>query len=233
MNLIVYEDDEKDYKILETCIDNLFQMEDIQYNLYRCKDKKDLFKHLDICDILFLDIELNEQNGIEIGKETRKENATCTIVIVSNYSKYLIDGYKIHAERYLLKPLEQKVFDVEMKNILHQYFQTRYGFRDKKISSHKILYKDIIYIESVDHKTAFHFVNRKIIYCTYPLSHWKKIVPNQIFAQPYRCYLVNLMYVYDCNDEEIILTNNEKIPISRLYKKTFFDIYLKRLHFTV
>lgn len=230
MNLIVYEDDDKDYEVLKTCVDNLFKKEELQYDLYRCRNTSDLFKRLNACDILFLDIELNGQNGIDVGEAIRKENLSCAIVIISNHSKYLIDGYKIQANRYLLKPLEQKVFDVEMKNILYRYFRMNYGFRDQKISSNKILYKDIIYIESVDHKTGIHFANGKIIYCTYPLSYWKKIVPNQLFAQPYRCYLINLMYIYDYADDEITLTNNEKIPVSRFYKNIFFETYIKNLH---
>ena len=233
MNLIVYEDNNHDYEVLKTCIDNLFKKEDLQYNLYRCKDALDLQKHLSICDILFLDIELNGRNGIEIGMEIRKENLSCAIIIISSHSKYLLDGYKIQANRYLLKPLEQKIFDVEMKNILYRYFRMNYGFRDQKISSNKILYKDILYIESVDHKTGLHFTNGKIVYCTYPLSHWKQVVPDQLFAQPYRCYLVNLMYVYDYNDNELTLTNDEKIPISRLYKSSFVETYLKSLHLSL
>ena len=132
MNLIVYEDDDKDYETLETCINNLFKKENIQYDLYRCINTTDLFRRISACDVLFLDIELGELNGIEIGKEIRKENLSCAIIIVSSHSKYLIDGYKIQANRYLLKPLEQKVFDVEMRNILYRYFRMNYGFRDKK-----------------------------------------------------------------------------------------------------
>lgn len=233
MNLIVYEDDDKDYEILETCINNLFKKENIQYDLYRCINTTDLFRRISACDVLFLDIELGELNGIEIGKEIRKENLSCAIIIVSSHSKYLIDGYKIQANRYLLKPLEQKVFDVEMRNILYRYFRMNYGFRDKKISLNRVLYKDIIYIESIDHKTGIHFTNGKIIYCTYPLSYWKKIIPNQLFAQPYRCYLVNLMYIYDYTNDEITLTNNEKIPVSRFYKSLFFETYMKSLHLLV
>lgn len=233
MNILVFEDNNEDFIILKNCIDNLFSTENISYDLHRCNTVEELFNTLYECDLLFLDIEVNQENGIDIGTRIRNENHNCKIIIVSNYKKYLIDGYKIQAERYLLKPLHQEIFNVELKNVLWKYFRTNYGFYDKKISPGKILFKNIFYIESLDHKTRIHFTNGKQKDTTYPLSYWIEKIPDNLFGQPYRCYFINFQYIYDYKEKEIILTNDEIIPISRFYKSSFQKAYLSSLQFMI
>ena len=69
----------------------------------------------------------------------------------------------------------------------------------------------------------------KIIETNYPLKHWiEQLVPFN-FAQPYKSFLVNLNQVSNVTTQEIILVNNEVIPLSRLYKKDFENKFIESL----
>lgn len=99
----------------------LFAKSHQHYNTYICKDSAELFRIIKNYDLLFLDIKLNDENGIDIGLKLQSQDHDCRIIITTNYSKYAIDGYKINADRYFIKPISQKEFDIEMDTIIKIY----------------------------------------------------------------------------------------------------------------
>ena len=65
------------------------------------------------CDILLLDIEMGEIDGVTLAKRIRKENEMVQIVFVTGYSEYIADGYEVAALHYLMKPVDRdKLFSV-------------------------------------------------------------------------------------------------------------------------
>ena len=59
------------------------------------------------------------------------------MIITSRYKKYLIDGYRIRADQYFLKPIQEVVFNTEMEDELY-LFQIKYsGFYDENLSKQK------------------------------------------------------------------------------------------------
>lgn len=64
-------------------------------------------------DILLLDIEMGEMDGVTMAKRLRRENETVQIVFVTGYSDYIAEGYEVAALHYLMKPVnENKLFTV-------------------------------------------------------------------------------------------------------------------------
>ena len=64
-------------------------------------------------DILLLDIEMGEMDGVTMAKRLRRENETVQIVFVTGYSDYIAEGYEVAALHYLMKPVnENKLFAV-------------------------------------------------------------------------------------------------------------------------
>lgn len=176
-----------------------------------------------------MDVEIGEENGIDIGKKIREIHSDCKIIITSSYKKYLIEGYKIRAERYFIKPILEKEFFIEMEDVLNHYFYKEYGFVDEKISKRKILVKDILYIEYLDKHTLLHCTNEIVYKAPHPLKYWVDTLSKYDFCQCYKCFVVNLLYVEKMEKNDIVLINGEKIPVSRFYKKGFENAYVERL----
>lgn len=64
-------------------------------------------------DILLLDIEMGEMDGVTLAKKLRRENETMQIVFITGYSDYIAEGYEVSALHYLMKPVkEEKLFSV-------------------------------------------------------------------------------------------------------------------------
>ena len=64
-------------------------------------------------DILLLDIEMGEMDGVSLAKSIRKKNETVQIVFITGYSEYIAEGYEVAALHYLMKPVKpEKLFEV-------------------------------------------------------------------------------------------------------------------------
>lgn len=64
-------------------------------------------------DILLLDIEMGEMDGVALAKELRRDNETIQIVFITGYADYISEGYEVSALHYLIKPVrEEKLFSV-------------------------------------------------------------------------------------------------------------------------
>lgn len=227
MKILIYDDNENDTFSVIKLIDNYFLNKRINYEIVECTSTPSLFERINNCDLIFLDIEINEENGIEIGKEIRKRNSNVQIIIISNYSKYLIDGYKIQADRYFLKPIKHDEFNIEFENVIDHYLREYNGIFDKKIHKKKIYYKDIIYVEFIERKTKIHLSNSKEIITPYPLKYWEDVLKEEnFFAKPHKSFIINFQYISGFSKTDIILITAETIPLSRHYKQSFDESYL-------
>ena len=66
-----------------------------------------------VYDILLLDIEMKEMDGVTMARKLRRENDTVQIVFITGYSDYIAEGYEVDALHYLMKPVkEDKLYSV-------------------------------------------------------------------------------------------------------------------------
>lgn len=64
-------------------------------------------------DILLLDVEMGQMDGVSLAKSIRKNNDTVQIVFITGYSDYIAEGYEVSALHYLMKPVKkEKLFEV-------------------------------------------------------------------------------------------------------------------------
>lgn len=229
MNILIFDDNHHDIEQLQTNIESFFQTIHMIPHIQICPDAAYLFEHIAEFDILFLDIEINDQNGIDLGMKLNHYKHNCRIIITTNFKKYSIDGYKINADRYFIKPIQQKEFNIEMTAVIDRYKSQFSGFFDPKISTEKILYKDIVFVEYCSRKTILYLQNGKKIITPYYLKYWLENLQKYAFSQPYQCYLVNFNYISDIKKDEIIMNDQKTIPLSRHYRKTFLNQYIHYL----
>lgn len=229
MKILIYEDNVIDLKNLLDCIKNFFTLESIQYEVKICNESDQIYKYCIDYDLVFLDIEGNTENGIDIGRNIRKFNPDIKLIFITNYSKYLIDGYKANANRYFLKPINQDIFNIELKDVISDYLLNNVHFIDYKIYPKKIYVKNILYVEFKGRKTYLHLFSGKILETPYSLKYWIEKLQSYYFAQSYKCFLINLRHISSLTDIDIILLNGEKVPLSRTYKKSLEKAFLESM----
>lgn len=230
MKILIYEDNQNDLNNLLQCIYNYFCKTELEYIVETTVNSKFIIdNHLNY-DLIFLDVEVLGESGIEVGCKVRRKNHDVRIIFVTSYSKYLIDGYKAQANRYFVKPVQQEDFDIEINNVISDYLDDFSGFYDETLSVNKIYFNKILYLEYINRKTFIHFLSGEVITSNYPLKYWLEFLKNRDFAQPYKSIIVNLKQISGFTKAEIILNNEERLPISRFFKKNLEFEYVNCLH---
>lgn len=179
-----------------------------------------------IVDLVFLDIEMPEMSGLELLSNLKNPPK---IVIVSAYEQYALKGYEFDVVDYLLKPAS---FDRFLKSVnrVHDLLQMEeketndYLFVKSDKQLKRILFKDILFIESMENYVVIQTLScKEIVYTT--LKQLYKSLPPDMFKQIHRSYIINIDQI-NAIDGNIININSYKIPIARNFKDEIFNLII-------
>ena len=170
-------------------------------------------------DLVFLDIEMAEPNGLVVGEDLVKRTPKPIIVFTTQSLNYAVRGYGI-ALRYLPKPVDYDTFSGVMRlaveKILSQKISITYDGEQLIIPVN-----DISYFEVIRHQVIFHFENQTTLSVRGTLSEIKAQLSRSYFVQPHKSYCVNLDHIDRVSSQKIIMTNGDVIPIGRSMKDSF------------
>lgn len=181
-------------------------------------------------DLLFLDIELDETNGIMISEHIRSnlKNDTCQIVFISSKTSYALKLFEYHPLNFLTKPFEDmKVIHSINKTIkLLKTNQDYYTYKNNQ-TMNKIAIHDILYLEAQNRQVKIVLKNGENILYYDSFSNAMKQVSNHNFYQIHKSYIINYRYVKIFKYDQVKMMNDEIIPISQSYRKSFRLIQLE------
>lgn len=175
-------------------------------------------------ELIILDIDLkSDKNGIDTAIKLRTIDKDAKIIFITNLAQFAIDGYKVNATDYIVKPFNYEIFKNRMSIILEKLFSQKAEKILIQANGTKIVLqiKDIFYIEVLNHKTIFH--TSKGNFTTY--SALKKIeeeLKDFNFAQCNSCFLINLEYVENVEGFNVFV-HGEELAISHPKKKEFMN----------
>lgn len=181
------------------------------------------------CDLLLLDIEMKQLNGMALAKKLRSDGDMLPVVFVTGYSEYIGDGYEVEALHYLLKPVDkQKLFAVLDRYVKRRTPENEITVRCEDKTLH-ISPDMIMYCEAVGKITHVH-TKEQVLICETGIGNFSSNLGSD-FAVCHRSYVINLRYVRCIGKTEITLDNGENIPLSRrLYKyvnEKFISFYAR------
>lgn len=172
-------------------------------------------------DILFLDIELKNENGIDIARYCRKSGyKNINIVFVSSHNSYVYDTFEVRPIAFIRK----EAISEDLKKCV--------SLIDRKRSETKILINDtlvnlldILYIESEANYVYYRLKNGLSIKSRTKLSKIEKELEKYNFMRCHTSYIVNAEHVTKIHADFLTLEDNIKISISRSWRDSFFDKY--------
>ncbi|MGN1406108.1 MAG: LytR/AlgR family response regulator transcription factor [Erysipelotrichaceae bacterium] len=230
LKIAVCDDDIKITETIESYIARLCAKLSFQYELYRFDDGQKLVenypKNLDIC---FLDVQMEKLDGISAAREIRKEDEKVILVFMSNYAKYALDGFSVHAYQYLLKPVEYVSFEQEMENVFIRCEKSHFNhlFIKNDDGLFDIDERDILYIETYVSKNSLIHTRKGNIVAYASLKELQERLNNdRLFKRCHNSYIISLSFISSIQKEYIVLNNNENIPLSRHRRKEMLDAYM-------
>lgn len=172
-------------------------------------------------DIIFMDIEMPEMDGMTAAKKIRKMDAVVNIIFVTNMAGFAIEGYKVNALSYVVKPINYLDFVQQLSRAVNRVrlLTSAYLLVASKGDMMRLDISKIVYFESREHQVIIHMLSETItIYST--LNKLEKQLENKWFSRCNNGYLVNLYYVESINKNEVHI-NQCNLAISRGKKKQF------------
>lgn len=178
-------------------------------------------------DIIFLDIDMPEYNGISIGKQIREFNKNTIIIFCTSYPQYAIEAYDCEAFYYILKPCSQEKMQqvltraVKKLGLLHTYHTIK-----KQNKSLKLPISEIYYIEYCQKHILYHTYDKEYE-TTGKLSDVYDELRKYGFFQVHQGYIVNLAKVQDFKGYTAIMENGQEVLISVRKKRDVLLAYAK------
>ena len=211
MRILICDDDAGVRENIRNRIEDYFRRKPLYLpcELEEFSDGRELLSDSGKKDIVFLDIEMPGVNGLIAGRELRKNNRDVIILIVSAYSQYLDETMDFQVFRYLTKPLEKRRFEKSLENAVAFYLERNVPVMvETGKTTACVESRSIIMVEARDKKTYVHTLKEE--YETLkPLQYWAEILPEGIFVQTHRSFLVNLNYVKKFDHETIYMEDGE------------------------
>lgn len=193
-------------------------------------------------DCVFLDIEMPEMNGFALLKKLDFRNFA--VIITTAYNQYAIQAIKENALDYLLKPIDgDEIKEIIQKLKNHsspQQLQQQFQETIKALSTvntvkmiqipvnGKIVFikvDEIIYCQSDGNYTRIFLDSGKNKYVSKKLKEVEELLPESLFFRIHNSYIINTLKVmeYFKGDGYVVLSNEEKIPVSRIKKDAFLE----------
>ena len=167
-------------------------------------------------DIVFLDINMNEMDGIETAMRIRRFYSSTYIIFVTAFIDYALEGYKVNAVRYIMKNTLEISVRESMDAVLEKMIHLQVGF-DFLQGRQNIYIDNLLYVESKKHKAVFYYMDVSIThYEIYDkLDHIEEELSEYGFFRIHKSYLVNLKHIRKVNNYEAVLDTGESLPIPR------------------
>jgi two-component system, LytTR family, response regulator LytT len=192
-------------------------------------------------DLIFLDIQMPDLTGMELARviEGKKSTSKPKLIFTTAYNQFAIDGYKVDALDYLLKPFSYEEF-LKAATKAYQYFEQaqnnlsqnptsspEYIFLKVEYQLIKINLKDITHVEAYKDYVKVHLLNK-----THPLlsltslKSMEEILPSDKFMRVHRSFIVALDHIESIS-RNVINISGTTITVSENYKETFLNFINK------
>ncbi|MCH5264537.1 MAG: response regulator transcription factor [Lachnospiraceae bacterium] len=173
-------------------------------------------------DILLLDIEMPEQDGISIKEYLEANRKQTRIIFTTSHKERVLEAFGKNVVSFLVKPLVREEFQNVMEKVLSDICGLVLELEENG-ETFMIPAKQIKYIEAQDKytlavtETGEHLMRRT-------MKFWEEALPCQDFVRIHKSYLVNLEY-FEKKGEEVRLDKGKSVKISRLRKNEIREKY--------
>lgn len=198
------------FKIIEK-----YQMErECSIEMFSFFSAKELLETEKEIQILLLDIDMPQMDGIEAAFRLREQGKNCRIIMLTSKLERFKDAFKIGAYRFVTKPVDVD----ELEESLDDARSTLLGYAQVELKFEavpcKVFQYQIDFLQACGDYVKIH-VGEKVCESTRPLKSWKEELDRRLFVECHKSYIVNLKNVKRIEKDSFLLENGEKILIAR------------------
>ena len=196
-------------------------------------------------ELIFVDINMPDMTGVEFVQSLEKQ---AMVIFTTAYAEYAIEGYKLEAIDYLLKPFGLK--DIQRASEKAQSLYELWLLRDKQLAENNavqgeesaevaddkeyisvhadrktqlVKVADIVYLESAGEYVRLHLADGTKLVTLFRLKNMESSLPSSMFMRVHRSYIINLNYVSSYTKGKVFLEGDDYVPIGESYKDLFLS----------
>jgi DNA-binding LytR/AlgR family response regulator len=192
-------------------------------------------------NLIFMDIQMPDLSGMELARilDGKKNSGTTRVIFCTAYHQFALEGYKVEALDYLLKPYSYEDF-LTAATKAYQYFgrignlaqpslpttpaaSADYIFLKVEYQLVKVVLKDITHIEAYKDYVKVHLIskNHPLLSLT-SMKNMEELLPKDRFMRVHRSFIVSLDHI-DSISKNVIHVGTQQIAVGDLYKEQFSE----------
>ena len=181
-------------------------------------------------DILFLDVVMPGQNGMDVAKEIRQYDTNMKIIFLTSSPEFAVESYSVGAYFYQLKPIWEESFFRLMDAVLAECEKKKKNslILRSKDGITRIDLQQLEYCEVLGHSLWLHLVGGTVLESVGRMDHLcEQLADHENFLRVHRSFLINLDYVKNIAPKAITMASLAELPIPRGKYGELKDRYLE------
>lgn len=235
---LIVDDESKAIDLLEYNLGLFYKNIEVIGTYTKWDDAVNVVRSTD-ADILFLDISMQDKNGMELIKLA--PNLQSEVVFITAHEDYAVEAFRLNAAGYIIKPIDKTEFVTTVDKVLEKirnkrlakkilenelHIQKRIGIPNGKAIDY-VNVNDIICLEAVNSYTKIVTTDNEIL-CSYNIGKFRELLDDKTFYQAHRSHVINLNHIrrYEVTGY-IIMDNNKEVPLSKSQRDNFLNLFNK------
>lgn len=218
MTVAVCDDNSNDRSAVRELLDSYAKTRDLTLEICEYESGMGLVEEMEkypAIDIILLDINMDDMDGLEAAKRIRRLFAEIPIILITAYMSYALDGYKVRANRFLIKDDLAVTLADCMDDILEELkVRSREITLDFDEGTFRIRTDNIIFVETFGHKLMFHLLEQSLS-MNRSISDMENTLREYGFVRAHKSYLVNLHHVRRISNYTMKLATGDEVPVPR------------------
>lgn len=219
LRLAVIDDDSQTRRIIIDSLKDIFKTDQFEVEITPFEDAKSYYKvfHSRNDNLIFLDIEMDEMDGIELAKKLKEEQCHSDIVFVSNREDRVFDSLKTSPFGFVRKSHFRSDVSTVIQNFLKGLKEDAENILLINLGKNQITLplSEITFIETVKRKTVIHILGKEPLSCPVQFKTIEEALKNKGFLLSYKGVLVNFHHIEAILEDSILLKDKTMVPLSR------------------
>ena len=179
-------------------------------------------------DILFLDIQMKDIDGMETARKLRADKFRGFLIFITVLKDMVFQSFEVQAYDYLLKPVGEEPFErtmerlyASMQNACEDSLLVQKGYEGRIVRQ-----DEIVFCEIIDRKIYLNLAEEEVIDYYERIENLEAKLGNHFF-RCHRSYLINLKHLKGYKNGTAYMDNGREVPVSRLRSKEFSSVVLQ------
>lgn len=231
MKILICDDEQQYVDRLKKYIEDFMHSRFVDFEIHTTNNPQTIVEGDEIYQLAFLDIQMNEINGISLAKILKERNGKIALFFVTSYNIYQDEAMDLRAFRFFEKPLNTDRLYSGLEKAMEYIDESYIDFYVYSDNEHKkVLADNVIYVERGNRRVTL--VTTQGNYTTREsFDEWCDILQNTFFYKVHKSFIVNLHYITSYKYSEIYIQNNIRIPVASRRQAAFHKFwfaYLRR-----